>query len=226
MHTCTHACTPGMRSHVRACMACVHTRMQACVHASMRACMLCAYSMHAYVPQVSVMRGPGCRLTTEPRAGRTAAALLDAAIGSGDGSGGGPLLGSFGTDGTHGVAVTYGTDGSDESPVVSDGSTTGDSWLPPSSTLTPLWGSQGTGDRGGVGDSLVVADGLRVERGENVLLAGLEWHVRRGEHWLIAGHTSPLASRLSPLASHLSPLDSRLSPLASHLSPLTSHFSP
>jgi len=89
--------------------------------------------------------------------------------------------------------------------VVSDGSTTGDSWLPPSSTLTPLWGSQGTGDRGGVGDSLVVADGLRVERGENVLLAGLEWHVRRGEHWLIAGGNGAGKSTLSKLLALAEP---------------------
>jgi len=68
-------------------------------------------------------------------------------------------------------------------------------------------GVEASGVEGGVGEGgggeggalLVEARGLRVQRGEHVLLEGLDWVVRPGEHWLIAGGNGAGKSTLSRL---------------------------
>lgn len=63
-------------------------------------------------------------------------------------------------------------------------------------------GVEGGGVEGGGGEGgalLVEARGLRVQRGEHVLLEGLDWVVRPGEHWLIAGGNGAGKSTLSRL---------------------------
>ena len=68
---------------------------------------------------------------------------------------------------------------------------------------------------------LVEARGLRVVRDEAVLLAGLDWTVRRGEHWLIAGGNGAGKSTLSKLLARADAealgADGRLSVLGSRL---------
>jgi hypothetical protein len=63
-------------------------------------------------------------------------------------------------------------------------------------------GGEASGGAGGGGEGgalLVEARGLRVQRGEYVLLKGLDWVVRPGEHWLIAGGNGAGKSTLSRL---------------------------
>lgn len=53
---------------------------------------------------------------------------------------------------------------------------------------------------------VLLVDGLRIRRGENVILAGLTWRVERGEHWIILGaNGSGKTSLLSALTAYLSP---------------------
>ena len=66
--------------------------------------------------------------------------------------------------------------------------------LPSTGEVHALWGAGGA-----AGTTLVEARGLRVSRGEAVLLGRLDWRVRRGEHWLIAGGNGAGKSTLSKL---------------------------
>ena len=64
--------------------------------------------------------------------------------------------------------------------------------------VAALWG---TPEPQGV--ALVEANGLRVCRDGSVLLHGLDWKVRRGEHWLIAGGNGAGKSTLSRLLARV-----------------------
>ena len=66
--------------------------------------------------------------------------------------------------------------------------------LPSTGEVHALWGAGGA-----AGTTLVEARGLRVSRGEAVLLGQLDWRVRRGQHWLIAGGNGAGKSTLSKL---------------------------
>ena len=114
----------------------------------------------------------GGTLSTHARDGRTAESLMQLAMGEG-------------TDrrGFRGEMAVHGPPAHDE-------------------VLSAL------GTRGAPGTPLVEAKHLRVQRGDGstdgsatpaVLLSGLEWRVRRGEHWLIAGGNGAGKSTLSAL---------------------------
>ena len=72
----------------------------------------------------------------------------------------------------------------------------------------------GNGDE--VTDVLRVT-GLRVERGDTVILDDVSWRVRRGEHWAVLGaNGSGKTSLLSTLTGYLSPTTGKIEVLGHH----------
>ena len=110
------------------------------------------------------------QLLTEPRDGRSARALMRAALGPAVDDEGGMVDSS----------ASHATDASRAAE----------------RALLDLWGSAA---RGAHGATLVEANDLRVVRSGTALLHGLEWRVHRGEHWLVAGGNGAGKSTLSKL---------------------------
>ena len=132
------------------------------------------------VSTVSMLSADPVRpLRTESRDGRSGTHLLRSA-----------LLGGDGNDDNDGGPLSLSEP--DGSP------------LPSADEIAAMWVS-GRGVRSGTdaGTPLVEAENLSVHRNDAILLDGLDWTVRRGERWLVAGGNGAGKSTLSRLLARV-----------------------